>query len=86
MTYLLIGNGGGLAALLAIYPAVHDVNHIWLGQQLLVAMSFSVGAALGFLAGTMGYLNFFLIAHLRFSIANLNELWIKEAEFGTDRQ
>jgi hypothetical protein len=39
INYLILGNGGGLAALVALYPLIKETNPVWLTHQLPVTTS-----------------------------------------------
>jgi hypothetical protein len=84
VTYLVVGNGGGLAALLAIHPLLRDGNQIWLVQQVWVAVAFAIGLFLAVLTAAIGYLTFIGGIRTRWSMAHHNAVWISRSEFGTD--
>lgn len=85
VTFLTLGNAGGLAAILALYPAVKDGNHLWLAQQFWVAVAFTIGLGCGAAVACVAYYNFVMNASVRWSMANNNDLWLKGVDFDLDR-
>jgi hypothetical protein len=85
VSYLAIGNGTGLAALLAIYPLIREGNAVWLGQQFGVAVAFGIGLFLAAATGAVAYVSYMGAGRTRWNMANYNAVWITQVEFGSDR-
>jgi hypothetical protein len=84
LTYLILGNSAGIAAVLAVYPFLRDSNRLWLSQQMDVAIAFAAGLFLSVLASALSYALFLSGAALRWAIADLNEMWIQGPAFRID--
>jgi hypothetical protein len=84
VTFLVVGNVGGLTALLALQPIMRDSNQIWLSQQIGPALSFAVGLFLAVAAAVVGFLSMMFGVQTRWNIAHHHEVSIQQAEFGSD--
>lgn len=85
VTYLVVGNGAGLASLLALYPLLKESNQIWLFQQMWVAIAFGVGLFLAVVSAAISYLAYANGAALRWNFGHHNDTWIKGPEFNLDK-
>lgn len=85
LTFLTVGNVGGLLAMLAIHPLVKDaienLDRVWILQLFWPAVSFTVGAALAVISAAITYVNYLANALVRFSISEANDYWIKGVIF-----
>jgi hypothetical protein len=84
VTFLVVGNAGGLAALLALHPLLRDTNQLWLVHQVWVAALFATGLFFGSLTAAFAYLSFLGGVQTRWNIAHSNSVWIARMEFGSD--
>lgn len=86
INYMVFGNVGGLAALTALAPLMHDTNKMWLSQQLWPALAFGVGAALGVGIAVVAHFNY--ASHAAYFIvkSQRDEAWLKAIEFGLGQQ
>ncbi|WP_295142757.1 hypothetical protein [uncultured Reyranella sp.] len=82
LTFLVVGNVGGLLGLLAVHPMIKEhLNQDWILQQMAPATAFAVGAACAVISAALAYLNWFANALTRYSMAEINEFWVKGAVF-----
>jgi hypothetical protein len=84
VSYLLLGNSGGLGALVAVYPLVRESNQLWLAQQIPVAIAFAAGLFFAASSGAVAYYNFTRNATARWALATNTDLWIKKTDFQLD--
>lgn len=86
VTYLVLGNTGGLAALVVLAPLLHEGNRLWLSQQTTIAVLFAAGAFLGVAVAVVAYYNF--LHHIRASQSRAGRLdsWIMRPEFNLTPQ
>lgn len=86
VTYLLLGNTGGLAALVVLAPIMRDTNQLWLGQQLWTAICFAGGAILAVAIVAVVHFNFTSHGWTLWAQAKRNDVWIKGVDFGLSPQ
>lgn len=82
ITYLVLGNSGGLAALVVLAPLMHNVNQVWLAQQLLTATAFAGGAALGVALAVVAHFNYSSHAGAFGMQWQRHDNWVMAVEFG----
>ena len=85
ISYLVLGNAGGLTALLAVFPLVRDSNQTWLVNQTHVAIVFAVGLFFGGTSGALAYYNYTMHGIARWGRAANNDLLLKMVDYKFDR-
>ncbi len=83
ITYLVLGNAGGLGALVVLAPIMGETKS-WLAQQFWTACFFAAGAVLGVIVAAMAHYNYAAHAASYDLQAKRDDSWIKSAEFGFD--
>jgi hypothetical protein len=86
INYLVVGNAGGLAALVVLAPIMQETNKLWLAQQLLTAIAFGFGAALGVAVAVVAHFNYASHGASFWAQSKRDEAWLKVIEFGLGQQ
>jgi len=84
LTYVIWGNAGGLATIIALAPLLRDWNQLWLAQQWLPALLFGIGLFMGACLAVFLVLNFATNTNRRWNIADSNDAWLKSFAFQVD--
>lgn len=85
ITFAVLGNAGGLAALVVLAPMMHETNKAWLQQQLWTAVAFAAGAAIAVGVAIIAHFNYSAHAWNMARDFQRNDQWIRSLEFGLNQ-
>lgn len=83
INYMVIGNAGGLGALIVVAPLVPDKS--WLAHQFWPAAAFALGTSLGVVIAVTAHFNYASHAKFYFDQARRDTEWLKSVEFEFDK-
>jgi hypothetical protein len=84
VNYLVLGNVGGLGALVVLAQIMHDSDTIWITKQFWTAAAFACGAALAVIVAGVAHFNYASHASSYEMQAKRDDHWIRSVGFGFD--
>jgi len=85
-TWLVLGNTGGLAAIVVLAPIMHESNHVFLQQQFCNALAFGFGAAFAVGVAVIAHFNYASHATYLVMQSRRDDNWLKGTEFNLQPQ
>ena len=84
INYLVLGNAGGLGALIVLAPLMRDSDQLWIAKQFCTAAAFAGGAALAVSVAVIAHFNYASHAASYDMQAKRDDSWIRSLEFKMD--